>query len=91
MLLTRYGSVDYVLNLDVEDGVRQILKAIQKQDEQRHWELWLTLRPLMSKENYQSFSSFYKNPVSHPTSDRSKEEILADAEMILESLRKGGG
>ena len=91
MLLCRYGSLDYVFNLDIDSGVRQILKAVQKNDEERHWEMWLANLPHMNKKTFVPFGKFYrpKSLDSQVLPTRTKEEILSDAEMILASFRKG--
>jgi len=78
---------------EVSSGVRMILKALEKDREQRHWEMWIARFPHMDKKTFVPFSQFYKPGATIEESGglpRSKEEILADAEMILASLRKGG-
>lgn len=71
----------------------------KKKQEQRAWEMWIALypdmivpRPLYKEPalRFVPFSEFYDKQTARPQSvtSKTKEEILADADMILQSLRK---
>jgi hypothetical protein len=92
LLLIRYGSgADRIFESDVSTGIRQIMKATEKDREERHWEMWLARYPQMDKKSFIPFNQFYKKPTADsPASKQTAQEIIADAESILASMRKGG-
>ncbi|WP_082707767.1 hypothetical protein [Paenibacillus sp. DMB5] len=91
MLLHRYGSIDYILEMGYEGGVEQILKAYEKETEQKQWDLYLMRYQHMTKNDFVPFSEFMQKPAQKASaSTKTKEEILEDAEMILASFRKAG-
>ena len=67
-------------------GCKVIFRELEKKKERKAWEMWLTLYPKMTKENFMPFSEFFdkqKNPISQ----RPKEDILEEAERIRASIR----
>lgn len=79
------------MSLDVVEFVGLINKALEKKEENRYWEMWLTLYPNMNKENFMPFSEFFIKQTK-PISKRPKEDILEEVERIRASIRekKGG-
>lgn len=61
MLLKRYSNIDYVMNLDFQDGIDLINKATEKVDEERHWDVWLIMYTNMTEQTYKSFDEWYKD------------------------------
>lgn len=44
--------------LPYQIGIKQINKAIEEEKDSRLWEVWLTLYPGMTEENFISFEEF---------------------------------
>lgn len=84
MLLERYSCIDFVLNLYWEDGINLINKAIEKRNEQRDWEMWISVYPDMDKKTFVPFEKFRgkKQTPGKPKKELTKAEIIAQAEEI---------
>lgn len=81
MLLSRYGSIDYIMSLDFEDGINQIHKAEEKDIEEK-----LFLRWAIAFQMESSFTDFKNKLMTNSNitdSSKSKEEILADVRKIF--------
>lgn len=88
MLSSRYGNIDFVLDLDFEDGELLISKAYEKRSEERAWQLYLTKYGDMTEESYIPFDRFY-NPKRIEEGNESAEDILADVKELLNSTEWG--
>ena len=90
MLLSRYNNIDFVYNLSWIDGIELINKAIEKRNEQKDWDMWLTLYPNMDKKTFISFDKFRgKKQVKVINNTKlTKEEIIEKAEE-LRKLHQG--
>lgn len=82
MLLTRYGDIEPVLRLPVIDGLDQCDLAREKAVEKKHWDMWLSKFPYMTKKNFMTFEQFYKKPVKTQASRKSAHEILENVQKI---------
>lgn len=86
MLLSRYGNIDYVNKLSWEDGIGLINKAFEKQDEQRDWEMWVSIYPQMDKKSFVPFGKFRSKKHFAPNIVKNKamtkDEILEKAEEV---------
>lgn len=85
MLLNRYNNIEFVLSLDVEDGVDLITKAIEQKQEDYLMQRWIT--------HYQhevSFNEFKEklNITNTPADARTKDEILDEIEEIRKLFNK---
>jgi len=78
------------MSLEIDDFISLIAKAFEKKEERKSWEMWLTLYPNMTKENFMPFSEFFRMQ-KEPISKRSKEDILDEVERIRASVRDKGG
>lgn len=79
LLMHRYGgNLDYLLNMDWEDGFAVIAKAHRKVIEEKTWQMWLMKYINMNKESFVPFSEFYKKATEEPvkTGTHTKEELL---------------
>lgn len=95
LLLRRYSNVEYILNLEIAEGIEFINKAYEKEIEDRVWEKWLIDYRNMTKENFISFEEYKNQIISRNIkveSNLSKEEILKEVEEIERkiALKKGG-
>lgn len=59
-----------------------ITKAIEKQSEERTWQLWVSIYPQMGEDNFISFEDFKQDILNSGNDKRSELEILAEAEKI---------
>ncbi|MBP1992550.1 hypothetical protein [Paenibacillus eucommiae] len=80
------------MELDIESGLLQIQKAAEKENEQRHWDMYLSRYQHMTKQTFKPFHEFYKAPGAAGDApvenQKSKDEIITDAEEILAAFRK---
>jgi hypothetical protein len=71
--------------MDFEQGFKLIKKAFDKREEEKAWQMWLTLYPNMNKDNFVPFSDFYKE-MKKPISKRPTEDILNEVYEIRKKL-----
>lgn len=95
LLLRRYSDIEYILDLEITEGIEFINKAYEKEIEDKVWEKWLIDYRYMSKDNFISFEEYKKHFISkniNVESTLSKEEILKEVEEIERkvALKKGG-
>lgn len=79
---------DYVLKLSVNQTTKLLIKAVEKQSEEKAWQLYLSKYPYMSEENYVPFEKFY-NPQRGKEEAKSAEDILAEVKKLLDSHEWG--
>lgn len=92
MLLHRYHNVEYILQLDANTGAPLILKALEKEREERIFQQWTAQLPVMALDGkYVSFAD-YKDRVTGANIDRRPTaEILAELDDVERELQEGGG
>ena len=73
--------------MDAEDGIDLMNKAFEKRNENKFWEIYLTIYPSMTTKNFVSFEEFYKpaEEERREIEDKTKSEILEDVKEILYS------
>lgn len=83
--------MNFILSLEVDDFVGLIIKAFEKQEENRARNMWLMKYQHMDEKNFMPFSKFFRLQ-KEPVNKRSKEDILKEVEEIRASIRdkKGG-
>ncbi|MBU3098387.1 MULTISPECIES: hypothetical protein [Clostridium] len=92
MLLNRYKSIDYVMDLDINEGIEQITQAYRMDAEDKLYKQYLIDYGNMDKEHYMSFES-YKEKAFKPkvvVTEKNVKEILKEAERIKAMDQKGG-
>ena len=80
MLLKRYGSLEFLKDITLDNALKLFLKAIEKDYDDRLFEQWVIQLPIMSLQmvDYISFED-YKDKVTGKNIDlRSNEEIIAE-------------
>lgn len=82
LLLFRYANMEYILNLEISEGILLINKAFEKREEQEAWDMWLTKYPNMDEETFIPFSEFCDIVTGRNIVTKPKEEILREAEEI---------
>ena len=79
------------MQTDLQTGVPLILKAMEKEREERAFLQWVVQLPHMSKENFVSFAD-YKNKLTGANIDRrSVAEIEHDLAEVEARINGGGG
>jgi len=78
--------MDRINKMPLSFGCKVIFRELEKKEERKSWEMWLTLYPNMTDKNFISFSQFYKKQ-KEPISKRPKEDFLNEVEGIRESIR----
>lgn len=90
-MLHRYHNIDYVLQLPPEDGLALIVKAMEKDREERLFQQWVAQLPLMAVSGEVESFANYKDRVTGANIDRrSTAELMADLEEVERQLQKGG-
>lgn len=91
--------MQFVMEMDIEDFLKLIAKALEKQREQKAWEMWMALYPSMiipqplQKEpfiEFVSFGKFYER-MKTPVKQETAQEILAKVEEIRKLVRPSKG
>ena len=84
--------------MNAEDGADLILKAFDKRNEERSFELYKSKYQWMDENNFVPFEKFHSpskevrgRHSQTPESPQTEAEILADVEAILNMDFKGGG
>jgi glycerol-3-phosphate O-acyltransferase len=72
------------MNLNWDTGAELIIKALKKTEEDKAWDMWLTLYPNMDKKTFIPFSDFFKQSTTKQVAKtpQTKDEILAKAEEL---------
>ena len=90
--MSRYGNVEYILNLPFEEGIEIIEKSQEKQQEDLLWQRWLTIYPYMEigKLNFISFGDYKGKLLSKKfkVTNISKEEIKEDIGKVIASYKR---
>ena len=79
--MSRYSDVTYVLNCPFALGISIIKKANDQALDSKVWEMWLSLYPNMTKDNFISFTD-YKNKLLHTKKEQSTDEMIAMVKML---------
>ena len=83
--MSRYNNIEYINNLSWQDGIRLINKAVEKNNDQRLWDLYCTIYPNMDKETFISFEKFKKPSVKAESREpevKTNEEAIEKAEAV---------
>lgn len=91
MLLHRYHSLEYVMSLDLIDGLELITKVREKERDERIFQQWVAQLPIMAMSGkYQGFEE-YRDRVTGANIDfRPADEILAELDDVEAQFKKGG-
>jgi len=78
------------LQTDIKTGLSLILKAMEKERDERIFQQWVAQLPWMGRDNFVSFAD-YKDKLTGANIDRrSVAEIEADLEEVERQLQRGG-
>jgi hypothetical protein len=91
LLLHRYHNIEYVLQTDADTGLALILKAMEKDRDERLFQQWTAQLPLMGMSGvYESFAAYKDRMTGANIDRRSVAEIEADIEEAERQLQRGG-
>ena len=87
MLLHRYNNIDYILNMNIDEGIEFITIAYQKEAEEYLHKQWLVNYANMDADNFTSFEDYKKKAfgIKKTNIDNSKlnaKDIISEAEKI---------
>lgn len=100
ILLKRYGSIEYLMEMDFMFGHEVVVKALQKEQDERAWEMYLSIYPNMSEKSYMSFEQFKEkakkgkgaktdaSDLTKKPDTRSTADIISMAERIKQADMK---
>ena len=74
-----------MLELDYETGMMMLEEAYRTVQEEKLWDLYCTHYPNMTEETFMSFEKF-KEYVTAPVVQHTKEQILGRVENILDNI-----
>lgn len=75
--------MSFVMNLDVKTFANLIVKAFEKEAEDKIWQKWLVELPYFEEGNFVSFDAYKDKHYQQQESEKEDEEIMQDAEYIL--------
>lgn len=78
-------SFSYVLSLPIKNVVKLLTKSLERHQEEKAWQMYLTKYPQMDEENYIPFREFYKP--QQKTEVKSSEEILEEVKGTLDTFK----
>lgn len=87
-LLSAYYDMGHLSRMPLSFGVKAVLKAVEKREEHKAWEMWLMKYQHMDNKNFVPFSKFFcqqRQPIIKP---RPAEEVLKEAEVIRKAIEK---
>lgn len=92
MLLSRYHNIDFVMRMDLLDGLGLCAKAREKRQEERLYQAWVSLYPHFSKDTFVSWENYKDNhnQVQLPVNRKSAEELIAEAADIKKQIEGTG-
>ncbi|OMH20081.1 hypothetical protein AC231_04655 [Clostridium pasteurianum] len=102
LLLTRYKNIDYVMDMDLEEGIEIINTAYKKKAEEMLWQRWLVDYSNMDKEHFIPFTDYKNkvfkdvnitennNKVSKESIEETAKKAIEEAERIKKADQKGG-
>lgn len=76
-----------VLELDFDLGIGILKEAYKSFREDKYWQLYCSVYPMMTKENFMDFEAFKKNITGEPVQKTSKEKVLDKVAGILRSMK----
>ena len=86
--MSRYNNIEYINNLSWQDGIRLINKAVEKNNEQRLWNLYCTIYPNMDEKTFMSFEKFKKPSETKVENKATEIKTNDDAIEKAEAVRR---
>lgn len=90
LLLHRYSNIEYILSMDLYEGILFYNKAKEKDTEDKLFSMWVQLYPRMNKDSFVSWGDYYTQCTKKSITNKSNEDILKESEEILKHSQKRG-
>ena len=89
----RYGSIDFVMGMDVDEFFDLVDLAIEKEEEQKLHKQWCSMLPFMSLKmlEYISFPEYIDKCSGKNIDIRPTHEIIAEIEATHQEAKKKRG
>jgi len=90
LLLSLYHNMDFVMKMDLFDGLKLYEKAREKRSEERLYQAWVSLYPHFSKDNFVSWEDYRDrhNQMKIPIVKKSAAELIAEAADIKRQIER---
>lgn len=88
--MKRYNNIDYIMQMDIEDGIELIKTAFKEDTKDKLYQMYVIKSAFMTKDNYISFDDYFKQCTKPVINNRieNKEEIYNKVNNILEKVCK---
>lgn len=90
MLLTRFNSIDYILNLELKEALEIIKIAIDEENEEKIFKRWLQYQDQMSFNEFKQRIGVKIEDKKINVEPKRQEEILSDVKNIIDSTIERG-
>jgi len=88
LLESTYYDVEFIMNLDYDDGWLMIKRAQKRQREHQAWEQYIAQYPHFTKETFVTFEEFY-TPDENKKPVKTTEAIFAEVQALREGVFSG--
>lgn len=86
MLLSEYGSIDYVWQSEINLALEIIDKLVERKNFDKLFLRWI---PLQSEIGFEEFRTMVNQKYENKQDTRTTEEILSHVKTILADVQKG--
>ncbi|MBU5485960.1 hypothetical protein KQI86_16690 [Clostridium sp. MSJ-11] len=83
--MKRYSNIEYILNMDIEEGIELIKTAFKNDTKDKLYQMYIVKSIFMSKDNYISFDDYFKQCTA-VIKIESKEEVYNKVNSILKQV-----
>lgn len=92
-ILRRFNSIDYIMQLNYYDGLNIIIQGFRKEREEKLYQQYVVLYPLMDEKNFISFEEFLDkfSIENKQETQHSKEETRKKVKEIIDMAIKEAG
>lgn len=91
MLLHRYSSIEYIMQLPPDTGLALLEKAREQEADARYHIQWAVQLPYMSEETFLSFADYKARLTGADIDTRPTAEILAELDELEKRMGKEAG
>ena len=92
MLLSRYHNIDFVMHLDLIDGLKLYAKAREEKQKERLYQAWVSLYPHFREDTFISWEDYRDRHIHMPATAattaiiKSAEQLIAEAADIRQQI-----
>ncbi len=90
-MLHRYNDINFIMQMDADDGIALYVKAIEQERDARLFQQWTAQLPIMAYTGKNISFAEYRDRVTGANIDRrSVDEIQKEIDEAMQELRKEG-